>query len=61
MKDKNINVLSKEVEYIIIQEENPNNIEDTTRKIIAKITPYGIEIADGYMIRTKLKKIKKNR
>ncbi len=47
--------LSDDVEYIIIQEENENDIEDTSGNVIAMLTPNGFETSDGYMIRVKFK------
>ncbi len=47
--------LADDIEYIIIQRENPNDIEDLTGEIIATLTREDFKVADGYMVRTKFK------
>ena len=49
--------LPDDIEYIIIQEENPNNLEDTSGNIIAVINKNGIEVIKDYMVRTKFKDV----
>ena len=51
--------LADDVEYIIIQRENPDDIYDETGEIIALITHDNYKIASGYMLRTKYREISK--
>lgn len=53
--------LADDVEYIIIQRENPNDMEDKTGEIIAEFSQDDYKIAGGYMLRTKYKETKKTR
>lgn len=54
--------LADDVEYIIIQRENPNDNEKLDGEIIALITHEGYQIAGGYILRTKFgKTVKKEK
>ena len=53
--------LADNIEYIIVQHENPNDNEKLDGEIIAKITHEGFQIAGGYILRTKFKKMPKNK